>query len=422
MPAKKLMAVVIAVAVAIAIAIPLLKAGTRTVVALGESDLKEAIVTECTYSNFRTRTRNVNTGYRSYYTPIALTRDGDRAVGTAYLPRRALCERMIGTSVPMFVHSDDAKKNRIGSFVQLWVLPFFGLSIGILMLLRNAGRVQHATAASLAMVAAVAVSYEYGYFGLNRPETNLTSVSGRFDACVNKAMSDQGTRTRADLKKLACNPLPDIETLQEFASVEDIQIINSAFESLRELPNFPKLKKLSIRNSALRSLDGLDRFSQLTHLRLTEVTFSSISDIPNSGTMRHLRISSNPSLHDLAGIERFTALEHLEIERNQVSDISALSALADLKGVQIFYEPVTDLTPLAELDALEVARFRSLDTHDFSPLYNKPKMRHSGATGATIPCEEMQQWMLTLEPLRRKFMWLPKQCKFLKAELALADE
>ena len=138
--------------------------------------------------------------------------------------------------------------------------------------------------------------------------------------------------------------------------------------------------------------------------------------------MRHLRISANPSLHDLEGIERFTALEHLEIERNQVSDISPLSALVNLKGVQIFYEPVSDLTPLAGLDALEVARFRSLGTHDFSPLYNKPKMRHSGATGSTIPCEAMEQWMLSLKPLRRKFMWLPKHCKYLKTELALASE
>ena len=376
MPTKKLITLVIAVVVVIAIAIPLLSAATSTLLALGESELKKAIVTECTYSNFRNRTRNLNSGYRSYYAPVALTRDGDRAVGTSYLSSKAWCEKTIGTSVPMFVHSDDVKKNRIGSFTQLWLLPFIGVAIVILVVLRNTRWPRYAALFTLPLVATSAFSYDYGLFGLNRPETNLTSASGRFDACVRKAMLIQGAQTRADLKTLACNPFPDIETLGEFLSVEDIQIISTAFESLRELPNFPKLKKLSLRNSVLRSLDGLDRYSQLTHLTLNEVTFSSISEIPNPGTMRHLRISSNQSLYDLEGIERFTALEHLEIERNQVSDISPLSALVDLKGVQIFYEPVSDLTPLAGLDALEVARFRSLGTHDFSPLYNKPKMRH----------------------------------------------
>lgn len=323
---------VIAVVVAITIAIPILISGAGTLVALGESDLTEAIVTECTYGNFESRTRNRYRGYRSYYMPVALTRDGDRAVGKTHFPRRAWCERMIGTSVPMFVHSDDAKKNRIGSFMQFWLLPFVGTAFVIIILLRNAGRVLHAAVFLLPLLAAMAITHEFGFFGLNRPETNLTSVSGRFDACVRKAMLDQGASTRADLKRLACNPLPDLDTLEEFKSVEDIQIIGSTFESLRQLPNFPELKKLSLRNPALRSLDGLERYSELVELRLTEVTFSSISDIQNSSTMRHLRISSNQSLHDLSGIERFTALEHLEIERNRVSDISSLSALSNLKA------------------------------------------------------------------------------------------
>ena len=127
--------------------------------------------------------------------------------------------------------------------------------------------------------------------------------------------------------------------------------------------------------------------------------------------LKKLNIKSNKSLENLDGIGRFRNLENLELERNSVADITEIRQLSKLKILYIGTEPVTDLSPIKSLALLEVARFRNSKAEDFSPLFHKPNMRHAGATGPDVSCEQMKLWMESLSPKRRSFMWFPDHCK-----------
>lgn len=412
--AKHLLSRLLGGMIVVALAIPLLLIGKDRITVVSQSSLTDAIVVKCTYRNYSRKGSRV---YKSSYTPVALSVEGDRATGTLYLTNKSWCARMIGTSVPMFVHHSDPKQNRIGSFLQFWMFPFIAFAFLALFLLPNKAWYKSVVVTGVLILSGYLICMEFNILNLNNPETNLTSDSGKFDACVNKAMREQGVNERNELKRLSCYPLPDIELLYDFNALEDVFIRTDKLITIDQIPDLPALRKLSLRSPNLQSLDGLEKFTKLSTLWLSEVRFPSINSIPQFSELKELKILFNPDLTSLDGIEKYRSLEQIEAERNSISDITSLASLENLKVVQLFYEPVSDLSALSNLDELEVARFRSLKTHDFSPLYNKPNMRHPGATGPDIPCDEMQRWMNTLEPMRRKFMWLPKHCKFLKEQL-----
>lgn len=375
-----------------------------------QSSYTQGIVVKCDYRNEFSRNSGSHT---STYTPVGLTVSGQTAKGVLYLPERSWCERLIGTSVPIFVHKTDEKQNRIGSFSQFWLYPLLVLVMVLFVTLPEKGWHKSTLISLLMALATIALMYEFNVFYTNKPETSLTTEQGKFDACVNKAMSKEGVTSRSELKVLSCAKIPDVSVLSEFHRLEEVFIRNDELDSFYEIPNLPNLKKLSVRSPKIQSFEGLEYFSSLTKLDLIDATFSSIKAMPKLEYLKSLLIRSNSNLESLAGLERFELLEGIELERNKISDISALASLKNLRVIYIMHEPVSDLSVLENLKKIEVARFRSLKTHDFSPLYNKPNMRHPGATGPNIPCEEMARWMNTLKPARRKFMWLPEHCEHL---------
>ena len=106
---------------------------------------------------------------------------------------------------------------------------------------------------------------------------------------------------------------------------------------------------------------------------------------------------------------RFTDLRELEIDRNAVSDISAISNLDHLVVFMGRSEPFTDISVLANKPALRAARFSNTMVTDFTPLHGLPKLLYTGATGKSVPCAEMENLRNNL--LRKPVMWLPKHCK-----------
>ncbi len=261
----------------------------------------------------------------------------------------------------------------------------------------------------LIIFAALALCREFGVFDLKQANAKLTPEERKFQACVNQAMRSERVSERKEIKKLICYPTPDIGSMDEFESLEEVLIRNDDFDSMHEIPCLPNLKKLSIGGEKIKSIDGLDQFSNLTELAILSNMLSSIKEIPATLNLETLKIRSNPRLINLDGVEQFKSLKWFEVKRNSITDITAIASLTELEAI--------DLTALSNLNKLETARFRALKTHDFSPLHGKPNMRHPGATGKDIPCEAMSKWINTLEPQRRKFMWVSKHCRFLTDNL-----
>ena len=93
------------------------------------SDMQSATVLDCkdewtTYRPSTGSSTSTTTRTTVISAPLAITEDGQMAYGNVKVPEKT-CQRMIGTTLSVFVHKDDASKNRINSFLQFWLFPSF---------------------------------------------------------------------------------------------------------------------------------------------------------------------------------------------------------------------------------------------------------------------------------------------------------
>ena len=325
---------------------------------ISQSVLKEATIVDCGYVNHK-RARNRGGGYSSNYYPIAISDDGDRARGTMLLATRSMCERLVGSLVSVYVHNSDSKNNRINSFYQMWLLPLIALVYLVAIIGPKKRGYRPMICVLLIIFAALALCREFGVFNLKQANAKLTPEERKFQACVNQAMRSERVSERKEIKKLICYPTPDVGSLDEFESLEEVLIRNDDFDSMHEIPYLPNLKKLSIGGEKIKSIDGLDQFSNLTELAILSNMLSSIKEIPATLNLETLKIRSNPRLISLDGVEQFKSLKWFEVKRNSITDITAIASLTELEAI--------DLTALSNLNKLETCL-----------LYTSPSPRDRG--------------------------------------------
>lgn len=91
-----------------------------------QGEEKIAKVVQCDRVQFRESGGVGSIGMNRYkvydYIPVAITSDGDKAFGYHELGK-SWCERQVGKSVDVLIHPDDSSRNKISSYIQLWLLP-----------------------------------------------------------------------------------------------------------------------------------------------------------------------------------------------------------------------------------------------------------------------------------------------------------
>jgi len=130
-------------------------------------------------------------------------------------------------------------------------------------------------------------------------------------------------------------------------------------EDLSDLKQFPNLIHLNL-NWALFDSDGDEDFdlsplAGLTKMEYLYVCCANISDISAIAGMTNLKdvwIWGNRNITDISALAGMTQIESLWIKDNQITDISALSNMENLVYLYMQDNQVTDLSPLAGLSKL----------------------------------------------------------------------
>jgi hypothetical protein len=94
-------------------------------------------------------------------------------------------------------------------------------------------------------------------------------------------------------------------------------------------------------------------------------------------------------VQQLDGIECFTGLTSVDFGigggANNISDLGALRYLKQLTTLDLSYNPLADLGPLAELPRLELLNLsEAIDGNDLAPLADAPSLVHLLLQGATV--------------------------------------
>ena len=103
------------------------------------------------------------------------------------------------------------------------------------------------------------------------------------------------------------------------------------------------------------------------------------------GHMTGLRkLALDTSVGDLSPLANLTALQSLNLSGSQVSDLSPLAGLTALQFLSIAYTRVADLSPLAGLTVLQSLAVRGSPVNDLSPLAGLTALQSLNLSGAQV--------------------------------------
>ncbi len=132
-------------------------------------------------------------------------------------------------------------------------------------------------------------------------------------------------------------------------------LFNNDFKNTDSLIGLPNLRIVNLQKNSITKADSLNSLNNLEFINLKNNKLKTVPILKDLKNLKYLSLSKN-DLTNLAGIEQLTSLEWLDISENKkLTDISALKACKNLKGLLIYdCEKLTDFTPIAELDKLEI--------------------------------------------------------------------
>ena len=150
-------------------------------------------------------------------------------------------------------------------------------------------------------------------------------------------------------------------------------------EALGKSPNAPitvedmkRLKDFSPWDRGIQDLTGLQFATNLNRLALgwwggRKNQVSDLSPIAGLTNLRELILNNNP-VSDISAVRGLTNLTFLSLDHASVSDISAVRGLTNLTYLNIHVTLVTDLSPIAGLINLRSITFSSESLSDISPM------------------------------------------------------
>ena len=148
------------------------------------------------------------------------------------------------------------------------------------------------------------------------------------------------------------------------------------------------LSELRALDRGIQDLTGLRFATSLSRLQLGHWNgegnqVSDLSPIAGLTELRHLILNHN-LISDLSPLAGLTNLKFLSLEFNDVSDLSPLEGLINLEHIDINVNEVSDLSPLARLVNLRYIRTWGNPISDLSPLAGLTKLGWLNICGAKL--------------------------------------
>lgn len=118
-------------------------------------------------------------------------------------------------------------------------------------------------------------------------------------------------------------------------------IVPSDLDSLKDLEALTKLEYLGVAYSAVADLEGIEKFENLVVLDASNCKLTTIEGIENASNLLGLYVGSN-SLTSLAGVEKLNKLETLEFSSNKVEELPKFSENSALVNISATGNKLTE--------------------------------------------------------------------------------
>ena len=319
---------------------------------ISNSDAYAATVVECKWSKRRSIGKRSGRA-RNSYAPVAVSEEGYRAIGRLKFPKKSICEKWLGHEVTIFVDRRDTDKARIHSLFQFWLAPIILLSFIAFgfacIFMRQVLATLIFFGAFLAGGTALALEFKVFSSPLEHPNLQPINAEKALDICIAQALREENIERPDRLKRLTCKrrDLTDLTPIARLTSLEALDLSLNQIVSVKPLGSLQSLRELTLDgNRNLQSLSGLEDLHGLEILKVQCAGLIEIDAVSALTNLRHLDVSCN-QVSSLAPITNLAKLEKLNIDENpNITTIAAAANKPALDVITLYRVPVSDVSPL----------------------------------------------------------------------------
>ena len=187
--------------------------------------------------------------------------------------------------------------------------------------------------------------------------------------------------TRLEDLELVRSGLVDLSPMASLRTLQNLNVLGNPIKDLSPLSGLARLTHLNANDALVSDLAPLSRLN-LSRLSLDRNEISDISALSRQVGMFRLDIAGN-AITDISALRRMTRMQWLSMQRNAISDIRALAGLSSLTRLEAWGNEITDLGPLVRNPSLGAGGFvRVFDNplSDASIHTHVPALRERGVS------------------------------------------
>lgn len=182
--------------------------------------------------------------------------------------------------------------------------------------------------------------------------------------------------------------LKDTSFLAEMPQLRCLSLYQTPVDDLAVLENMPELVELSLYgNREAEHIETVGKLLKMQDLGLQDCGISDISFLSGLTELRGVNLNYN-SVADLSPLAGLSKLERLGLAENEVSDLSPIAGLENLYDLALDGNGISDISALSGLSRLNQAGLSDNQIRDFSPLADKPELLYASVYGN--PCTDLE--------------------------------
>ena len=178
--------------------------------------------------------------------------------------------------------------------------------------------------------------------------------------------------------------IADFSFLEEMPQLQRLSLYETPIEDLAVLEKLPELVELSLAgNEDAKNIEAVGTLTKMQDLGLQYCGIDDISFLSGLTELRGVNLNGNfvTDITPLAGLDK---LERLGLAENGISDISALKDLNQLFDLALDGNEISDISALARLSHLNQVGLSDNLIEDLTPLAGKEELMYAAVFGNPI--------------------------------------
>jgi len=183
---------------------------------------------------------------------------------------------------------------------------------------------------------------------------------------------------RLEILNLADSGISSLENLAGLTLLEELILRGNQILDVQALSALKKLRTLDLGNNKIQDFAPLGNMSQLSVLYGEDNNLSEISVISNLPSLKEITLSNNQitNLGDFSSIKEGASYLWLaDFSRNQLSSLSGMEKLENIRILSLSQNAISDLSPLTSMQELSTLLIDFNEVSTLGPLVGLPKLR-----------------------------------------------